>query len=165
MTTQSSFRVDMALMCYLRLCCQQYTVNVDNLNNNGASLHQTTNHKISCNTASQVLCLTLWESTTSVCIAIYTAIPSIFRFIAAMHPLATIMSSEICGRASMRTYIHTIKLCLSHVYPWCNTRDKMYQGLPPPLLWEEPGNKASFFTLLWNIIFHLSFFQQSAPNN
>jgi len=56
------------------------------------------NHKVSCHSACQVPCLTLWESTTPVYLVIYSHYSQCFFFsVIATHVLVSITSSKLCG--------------------------------------------------------------------
>ena len=79
----------------------------------------------------KVPCLTLWESTTLVYLAIYGWCRQQCCAIVATRVLASITSSKWHGRDSInfRACPHAIKSCLPHVYPGRHAHEKMYQAL------------------------------------
>ena len=95
----------------------------------------TTNHKLSCHSARQVLCLMVWEYTTPFYLAIYGCCSQ--RFLCHCSYPCSCLDHELeyVGRIPC-----VIKSCLPRIYPWRYTRDKIYQTLPD-LIWESLGTR------------------------
>ena len=102
--------------------------------------YNTTNHEISCDSARQVPCLMLWESTTSIYLAIYSCCSQ--QFLCHRSYACTCLDHELelCGRDSVHAHVQS-----SRVYPWRHARDKMYQALPN-LSRESLGMRLTFST-------------------
>lgn len=128
---QSSFQVNMGLVCYLHLCSQRNIVahkelvdvlsQCDNSISNNASLQHITNHGVSCHLACQVLCLTLWIWSTLQ----FTNSRTIVHV--AMCVLAEITGTELHEETSVNIY--TEKLCVPCVYLSHHTGDKLYPSI------------------------------------
>ena len=128
---QSSFQVNMGLVCYLHLCSQRNIVahkelvdvlsQCDNSISNNASLQHITNHGVSYHLACQVLCLTLWIWSTLQ----FTNSRTIVHV--AMCVLAEITDTELHEETSVNIY--TEKLCVPCIYLSHHTGDKLYPSI------------------------------------
>ena len=79
-----------------------------------------------------------------------TTVASGFCAIVAIHVLALITSSELCGLGSMHAHMS----CLPHVYPWCHAYGKMYQALPLLSGRESLGTRLTPFLVFSGKIWH-----------